>query len=85
MKRSKNAREMKAIAKAVSQSEKSMEKISMNQSKTMRVHSAKTLYESLLLFPAFLTKASTDVISIEIPSNFLCNHECIDFFYHLLK
>ena len=57
MKTSKNGRKMKAIAKAVSQSEKSMEKISMNQSKTMRVHSTKTLYELFLLFPAFLTKA----------------------------
>ena len=37
MKISKNARNMKGIAKAVSQSEKSMEKISMNRSKTMRV------------------------------------------------
>ena len=57
MKRSKNGRKMKAIAKTVSQSEKLMEKIFKIQSKTMRVHSAKTLYELFLLFPAFLTKA----------------------------
>ncbi|KAJ9671745.1 hypothetical protein PVL29_025451 [Vitis rotundifolia] len=45
MKRSKNVRKMKAIAKAVSQNEKSMEKISKNESKTMRSQSAKMLYD----------------------------------------
>ncbi|KAL6314811.1 hypothetical protein AAG906_027162 [Vitis piasezkii] len=43
MKRSKI--DQKAIAKAVSQNEKSMEKISKNESKTMRSQSAKMLYD----------------------------------------
>ncbi|RVW93062.1 hypothetical protein CK203_031490 [Vitis vinifera] len=45
MKRSKNVRKMKAIAKAISQNEKSTEKISKNESKTMRAQSAKVLYD----------------------------------------
>ena len=45
MKRSKNVRKMKAIAKAISQNEKSTEKISKNESKTMRAQSAKMLYD----------------------------------------
>ena len=45
MKRLKNARKMKAVAKAISQSEKSVEKISWSGSKEMRVQSAKTLYD----------------------------------------
>ena len=45
MKRSKNAQKMKAVAKAISQSEKSVEKISRSGSKEMRVQSAKTLYD----------------------------------------
>ena len=45
MKRSKNVRKMKAIAKALSANEKSIEKLSKNESKKSRVQSAKTLYE----------------------------------------
>ena len=45
MKRSKNVRKMKAIAKAMSSNEKSAEKIVKNESKKIRVQSAKTLYE----------------------------------------
>ncbi|XP_058773796.1 uncharacterized protein LOC131648014 [Vicia villosa] len=45
MKRSKSARKMKAIAKAISANEKSAEKVSKNDSKKSRVQSAKTLYE----------------------------------------
>lgn len=45
MKRSKNVRKMKAIAKAISKNEKSVEKILKNESKKTRVQSAKTLYE----------------------------------------
>ncbi|KAL2331487.1 hypothetical protein Fmac_019068 [Flemingia macrophylla] len=45
MKRSKNVRKMKAIAKAVSANEKSAEKVFKNDSKRSRVQSAKTLYE----------------------------------------
>ncbi|XP_004487664.1 uncharacterized protein [Cicer arietinum] len=45
MKRSKNVRKVKAIAKAISANEKSVEKISKNDNKKSRVQSAKTLYE----------------------------------------
>ncbi|CAL5200816.1 unnamed protein product [Lathyrus oleraceus] len=45
MKRSKCARKMKAIAKAISANEKSAQKVSKNDSKKVRVQSAKTLYE----------------------------------------
>ncbi|CAJ1957017.1 unnamed protein product [Sphenostylis stenocarpa] len=45
MKRSKNVRKKKAIAKAVSANEKSIEKVSKNENKRSRVQSAKTLYE----------------------------------------
>jgi len=45
MKRSKNVRKMKAVAKAVSANEKSVAKLSKNESKKNRVQSAKTLYE----------------------------------------
>ncbi|KAL9322321.1 hypothetical protein ACSQ67_010374 [Phaseolus vulgaris] len=45
MKRSKNVRKMKAIAKAVSSNEKSIEKVSKNENKRSRVKSAKSLYE----------------------------------------
>ncbi|KAF8409350.1 hypothetical protein HHK36_005425 [Tetracentron sinense] len=45
MKRSKNLRKMKAIAKAISQSEKSEEKILKNESNKSRTKSAKVLYE----------------------------------------
>ncbi|KAK6134518.1 hypothetical protein DH2020_031752 [Rehmannia glutinosa] len=43
--RSKNVRKMKAIAKAVSLSEKSEEKISKTESKTLRTKFAKNLYD----------------------------------------
>lgn len=45
MKRSKNVRKMKAIAKAISASEKTVEKVLKNENKKSRVQSAKTLYE----------------------------------------
>lgn len=45
MKRTKNVRKKKAIAKAVSQNEKSATKIEKNESKTLRTKSAKTLYD----------------------------------------
>ncbi|XP_022862391.1 uncharacterized protein LOC111382599 [Olea europaea var. sylvestris] len=45
MKRSKNVRKMKAIAKAISLNDKSDEKISKNESKTLRTKFAKKLYE----------------------------------------
>lgn len=45
MKRSKNVRKMKAIAKAISQNEKVVAKVSKNESKAMRTQSAKTLYD----------------------------------------
>jgi hypothetical protein len=45
MKRSKNARKMKKIAKAISANEKSAEKVSKHDNKKSRVLSAKTLYE----------------------------------------
>ncbi|CAK9160196.1 unnamed protein product [Ilex paraguariensis] len=45
MKRSKNVRKQKAMAKAISQNEKSLEKILKNESKTSRALSAKKLYD----------------------------------------
>ncbi|KAI3820565.1 hypothetical protein L1987_08113 [Smallanthus sonchifolius] len=45
MKRSKNVRKQKAIAKAVSQNEKSATKMEKNESKTLRNKSAKNLYD----------------------------------------
>lgn len=45
MKRSKNARRKKAIAKAISKDEKSSEKVVKLETKRMRVHSAKSLYD----------------------------------------
>ncbi|MCH95004.1 hypothetical protein A2U01_0015977, partial [Trifolium medium] len=45
MKRSKNVRKMKKIAKAISANEKSAEKVSKHDNKKSRVLSAKTLYE----------------------------------------
>ncbi|KAI6687352.1 hypothetical protein NL676_024180 [Syzygium grande] len=45
MKRTKNVRKMKAMAKAVSKNEQTLEKASKNDSKTVRTQSAKTLYD----------------------------------------
>ncbi|CAO2833476.1 unnamed protein product [Amaranthus hypochondriacus] len=45
MKRSKNVRRKKAIAKAISKDEKSSEKVVKLETKRMRVHSAKSLYD----------------------------------------
>ncbi|KAL0443488.1 UNVERIFIED_CONTAM: hypothetical protein Slati_2071500 [Sesamum latifolium] len=45
MKRSKNVRKMKAVAKAISQGEKSVEKISKSEGKTFRSKFAKNLYD----------------------------------------
>ncbi|KAI8552677.1 hypothetical protein RHMOL_Rhmol06G0284900 [Rhododendron molle] len=45
MKRSKNVRKMKAIAKAVCKSEKSVEKILKHETKISRTQSAKKLYD----------------------------------------
>ncbi|KAL3850778.1 hypothetical protein ACJIZ3_012660 [Penstemon smallii] len=45
MKRSKNVRKMKAIAKALSQTEKSEEKVSKTESKSLRTKFAKNLYD----------------------------------------
>lgn len=45
MKRTKNARKMKAVAKAIALSEKYEEKASKDQTKTLRTLSAKKLYE----------------------------------------
>ncbi|XP_073128303.1 uncharacterized protein [Henckelia pumila] len=45
MKRSKNARKMQAVAKAISQLEKSEVKISKGESKTLRTDFAKRLYD----------------------------------------
>ncbi|KAJ9567985.1 hypothetical protein OSB04_003951 [Centaurea solstitialis] len=45
MKRTKNVRKLKAIAKAVSQNEKSAAKIVKNEGKTLRTQSAKKLYD----------------------------------------
>ncbi|KAF2314284.1 hypothetical protein P3X46_027058 [Hevea brasiliensis] len=45
MKRSKNVRKMKAVAKAISKNEQSVEKVLKNESKTARTQSAKLLYD----------------------------------------
>ncbi|KAJ7948589.1 Stress response protein [Quillaja saponaria] len=45
MKRSKNVRKMKAIAKAISKNERIVEKITKNESKTVRTQTAKMLYD----------------------------------------
>lgn len=45
MKRSKNVRKMKKIAKAISANEKSAARVSKSENKKSRVQSAKTLYE----------------------------------------
>ncbi|KAL8127183.1 hypothetical protein AgCh_014198 [Apium graveolens] len=45
MKRTKNVRKKKAIAKAVSRTEKSATKVLKNESKTLRTQSAKKLYD----------------------------------------
>ncbi|KAL6656771.1 hypothetical protein ACP70R_004551 [Stipagrostis hirtigluma subsp. patula] len=45
MKRSQNARKMKAIARAISKNEKSEEKIQKAKSKKTRIQSAKSLYD----------------------------------------
>lgn len=45
MKRSQNARKMKAIARAVSKNEKSEEKIQKAKGKKTRIQSAKSLYD----------------------------------------
>ncbi|VVB11360.1 unnamed protein product [Arabis nemorensis] len=45
MKRTKNARKMKAVAKAIALNDKSTEKASKNIKKTLRILSAKKLYE----------------------------------------
>ncbi|GLT74752.1 hypothetical protein SLA2020_465300 [Shorea laevis] len=45
MKRSKNVRKMKALAKAIAQNEKVVEKVLKNESKSVRTQSAKLLYD----------------------------------------
>ncbi|PON96533.1 hypothetical protein TorRG33x02_078060 [Trema orientale] len=45
MKRSKNVRKMKSIAKAISKSEKAVEKVLKHENKKSRTQSAKLLYE----------------------------------------
>ncbi|XP_065862182.1 uncharacterized protein [Euphorbia lathyris] len=45
MKRSKNVRKMKAMTKAISKNEKSVEKIAKHENKTTRTQSAKLLYD----------------------------------------
>lgn len=45
MKRSKNVRKMKAIAKAISHNEKTVEKVLKNENKKIKVQSAKVLYD----------------------------------------
>ncbi|CAL9760267.1 unnamed protein product [Musa acuminata subsp. burmannicoides] len=45
VKRSKNIRKLKLIAKAIANSEKGEEKQSRNKSKMLRIHSAKSLYD----------------------------------------
>ncbi|KAF4346645.1 hypothetical protein F8388_004550 [Cannabis sativa] len=45
MKRSKNVRKMKSIAKAISKSEKTVEKVLKHDDKKSRTQSAKLLYE----------------------------------------
>jgi len=47
MKRSKNARRMKAIAKAISKNDKYSEKVLKHENKKMRVHSASHSAKSL--------------------------------------
>ncbi|GER53907.1 ribosomal RNA small subunit methyltransferase H [Striga asiatica] len=45
MKRSQNARKMKAVARAIAKSEKRVEKNSKSETKTLRTKSAKHLYD----------------------------------------
>ncbi|CAN1239161.1 hypothetical protein LINGRAPRIM_LOCUS2278 [Linum grandiflorum] len=45
MKRSKNVRKKKALEKAVSKSEKSVEKVAKHENKKQRTLSAKQLYD----------------------------------------
>lgn len=45
MKRKKNVRKMKAIARAVAKTEKKVTKILKKESKTLRIQSAKKLYD----------------------------------------
>ncbi|KAL6199226.1 hypothetical protein ACLB2K_029012 [Fragaria x ananassa] len=45
MKRTKNARKKKAVVRAISKREKSVEKVLKNESKTLRTQSAKLLYD----------------------------------------
>ena len=45
MKRSKNLRQMKAIEKAISKSERSEEKISKRKVKVQKIQSAKSIYD----------------------------------------
>ena len=45
MKRAKNARKMKAVAKAIAKNDKYSEKVLKHENKKMRVHSAKSLYD----------------------------------------
>ncbi|KAJ8618083.1 hypothetical protein MRB53_014269 [Persea americana] len=45
MKRSKNLRQMKAIEKAISKSERSEEKISKRNVKVQKIQSAKSIYD----------------------------------------
>ncbi|EYU19160.1 hypothetical protein ABFS82_13G177600 [Erythranthe guttata] len=45
MKRSKNVRKLKAVAKAICQTEKSVEKVSKGECKIVRTKSAKNLYD----------------------------------------
>ncbi|KAL3645499.1 hypothetical protein CASFOL_010679 [Castilleja foliolosa] len=45
MKRSKNVRKMKAVARAICKGEKSEEKVSKSESKTLRTKFAKNLYD----------------------------------------
>ncbi|PON44573.1 hypothetical protein PanWU01x14_265580 [Parasponia andersonii] len=45
MKRSKNVRKMKSIAKAISKSEKAVQKVLKHENKKSRTQSAKLLYE----------------------------------------
>lgn len=45
MKRSRNVRKKKAIAKAISKDEKCSEKVLKLETKKVRVHSAKSLYD----------------------------------------
>ncbi|XP_024024912.1 uncharacterized protein LOC21401710 isoform X2 [Morus notabilis] len=45
MKRTKNVRKKKSVAKAIAKNEQSVEKVVKNESKKMRIQSAKLLYE----------------------------------------